>query len=198
MSQITPTTNINPPAVPVDNRTTQVTYDYVTLVLIVPAFAEYLKNGCPKYLALNENQNDTTVTVSQELTETELTSLTNLINNYVDPSVYYQLTKVDNFPMMSNYTNSTSLLPVGSIIYSNSNSNTLVMNQVKLVVAMQCENTATFTGTSAGNVTFELLDKSRNVVIVPETTIDVSSILHSWSLDTTANTTGYPSNLLLI
>jgi hypothetical protein len=195
MSEITPTTNVNPP--PVETGVgTQVSYDYVTLIKIVPAFAEYLKNGCPKYLALNENENDTNITVSEALTETELTALTTLVNNYVDPSVYYQLTKVDNFPMMSNYTSSTSLLPVGSIIYSNTNSATLVMNQVKLVIAMQCLNTATFTNTSTGNVTFELLDKTRNVVIVPETVIDVSSILTNWSLDTEANTNGYPNGYL--
>jgi hypothetical protein len=194
---ITPTTNVNPS--PVETGVgTQVSYDYVTLITIVPAFVEYIKNGCPKYIALNENQNDTNITVSETLTDTELTALTTLVNNYVDPSVYYQLTSTDNFPMMSNYTNSTSLLPVGSIIYSNTNSATLVMNQVKLVIAMQCLNTATFTNTSTGNVTFEILDKTRNVVIVPETVIDVSSILDFWSTETSANTTGYPSNLLLI
>jgi hypothetical protein len=194
---ITLTTNVNPP--PVETGTgTQVSYNYVTLIKIVPSFVEYITNGCPKYLALNENQNDTTITVSEALNNTELTALTTLVNNYVDPSVYYQLTKIDNFPMMSNFTSSTSLLPVGSIIYSNTNSATLVMNQVKLVIAMNCLNTATFTNTSTGNVTFELLDKTRNVVIVPETVIDVSQILENWSLDNEANTNGYPSNLLLI
>jgi hypothetical protein len=193
MSTITPTTNINPPAVSVDNGTTQVTYDYVTAILIVPAFVEYIEKGCPKYLALNENQNDTNITVSEALTDTELTSLTTLVNNYVDPSVYYQLSNVDNFPMMTNYTSSTILSPVGSLIYSNTNSSNMVMNQVKIVIAMQCENTSIFTNASTGNVTFEILDKTRNVTIVPETIIDVSSILDAWSLDTTNNTTGYPN-----
>jgi hypothetical protein len=193
---MTHTTNTNPTPV-ANNVGTQVSYTYVTAIKIVPAFVKYLQeNFSSHYVGILANQDDTSITVDLELSETDLTELTTLVNNYIDPSIFYQLNKVDNFPMMSNYTSSTTLLPVGSIIYSNTNSSNMVMNQIKLVIAMQCLNTATFTNTSTGNVTFELIDKTRNVVIVPETVIDVSSILINWSAETSANTTGYPNGYL--
>lgn len=132
------------------------------------------------------NEDPITVQVSRDLTETELSELTTLIGEYVDPEYFLVFDHTENFALHSHYTNDTDIIYFNdksimqTFIFSNRNAYDSALDSCKTIVEYTCPNVQNYLNITSGNINIEIYDITRNISISNKT-IDISNIATQWN-----------------
>lgn len=133
------------------------------------------------------NQDPITVSVSRALTQTELADLTTLIGSYTDPAFFLVLDHTESLALHSHYTKDIDNIMIDNknilqtFVFTNRNSDYLVLDSCKTIVEYTCPNVQNFVNTTSGNINVEIYDITRNVSISNKD-IDISPIAIQWNL----------------
>ncbi len=139
-----------------------------------------------------------TVPTSEELTTEEQEQLNNIINDYVDPPYYLQLTRTNSVPLYSEFTNKSGQNVVNGntvmqtyIFNGNAaNENSEYIDCIKTIFEYRVDNVQNFANTTAGSIYFEIYDITRNQLILSRD-INLGSIATEWNaLAQTGSTEG--------
>jgi hypothetical protein len=145
-------------------------------------FEFYLYSRFSKDIAISYIDGDVTIVSPTELQQYQIDTLQTLIDNYVDPDVFLQLTATNTYPTTSDETNSTTLTPVHAFINAyNDISPPGVLNAIKMLIRCNCKSTEYF-GTMedvTSMVAIQVYDKTRNYLIA-NSQVEVSGIVQGW------------------
>lgn len=130
------------------------------------------------YSSMSYNNGQLTMNMDHILTDAELDKLTAFVEGYVDPAVYLLFNSAISYPLSSNSTNSTILVPVQNIIYQNQNTANLVMDSMKTVLVIS-SMTPNLLSDPSYFVEMQVMDKTRNVLIYSGK-LDVTSLVTGW------------------
>lgn len=151
--------------------------------------------ACDAYIRKNISWNDDfnglstnplNIQVNRELSQEELTSLTTLLNNYVDPSVFLSLNHTETICLHSHFTTDADNVLIDdfsviqTLIFSGNNVDaSVVLDSAKTVVEYFCLNPQNFISDKSGSITIEIYDITRNISIASQT-IELGSIAEEW------------------
>ena len=165
-------------------------YDFQNIrVSILDAIDNYLKtNDAPLYVNCGLTEPTLTVNTSAALTADQLTTLTNLVNTYIEPPYYLTFARTESTTLHSHYTNDPDLIEatngnkiVQTMIFSNRNTpNGEVLDCSKTILEFCSPNVHDFINTTTGSVQFEIYDITRNFQISQQT-IDIFNIATQWN-----------------
>jgi hypothetical protein len=117
-------------------------YIYTKQIQIKAAFDNYLRNNVQYYDGMTCQSDQLTIITTQELTEEQQTQLTILINNYVDPSYFLELSRTQALPLVSIWADSQNELALnGNTILqtyiftgNNNESDNEVLDGIKTII----------------------------------------------------------------
>ncbi len=158
------------------------TYNFTKSGILKPyALDVYLKNNFALYEDFSYSDPDLSIDTTAVLTNSELDTLTTLVENYVDPAVFLQLDMTINDASMSDRTSQSVLTPVNSFIFSPLNPiGSSTFNALKVILEYATSDIALFaTGSVAGTAVFQIYDYTQSVII-GEIEIDITSIFTAW------------------
>lgn len=149
----------------------------------VYAFEKYVVRTFSKFVDYTYSDPNLVITMSSDLTEEELASLTTMINEYVDPAVFLRLCSTITDAGISTKTNSTTPEVVQTYIYTNTNTDGIcVFNGIKTVLEYSTTNVEDFLNfEGTASVDFTIKCYTRNFVIY-NTTIDITQICNDWKV----------------
>lgn len=137
-----------------------------------------------------------TVYTDTPLTSTQFSSLTILINAYVDPAIFLVFDHADTLTLNSNFNTDSATFINGknilqTFIYSTLNISTpTVLDGVKTIVEYHCPNVQNYQNTTTGNISLEIYDITRDVSIATNN-ISLNEIGTKWNdLAKTGSTQG--------
>ena len=176
------------------------TYDFQNIrISILDAFNNYMKtNNAPLFVGAGFSGTTVTVSTSAALTAAQLTTMTTLVNGYVEPAYYLNFSRTESTALHSHYTCETDLIQdtggnkiVQTLIFTNRNTpNGEVLDCLKTVIEYNTPNVQNFLNTTSGSATFQIYDITRNYLISNQT-IDISNIATQWNtLALTGSTQG--------
>jgi hypothetical protein len=131
-------------------------------------------------------ENPISVQVSRELTTSELTALTTLVESYTDPAYFLNFNHTENLALHSHFTTDFDNVVIDNknilqtFIFSNRNNNGLVLDSCKTIVEYNCPNVQNFANTTSGSINLGISDVTRGITIT-EKTIDISNIASQWN-----------------
>lgn len=167
----------------------------VVLTLTVnnaPAFENYLATNYPDaQFTVSITGNQVTLTTTTVLSTDQQTSLTTLVNAYVDPAIYLQLAYTESMSGISERSNSQVPYDVMSFIFpstTNIQDGTL-LDGLKTVVTVWTDTVQGFSGVTGGTVTIDIYDYTRDFAIT-SATIDISTQVSTWQTMAAAGATG--------
>ena len=127
------------------------------------------------------------VEVSRPLSEEELSILTTLLHNYVDPTIFLQLNHTESICLHSHFTTDTDNVVINDsnviqtfIFSGSSNDNNVTLDSAKTVVEYMCPNPQVFLTDKSGSITLEIFDITRNILIASQT-IELGIIADEWN-----------------
>ena len=127
------------------------------------------------------------IEVLRPLLEEELNSLTILLNNYVDPSIFLQLNRTETICLHSHFTTDSDNVVMNDsnviqtfIFSGNSNESNVALDSAKTVIEYLCPNPQTFLNDKSGNITLDIYDITRNVLIASQN-IELNTIADEWN-----------------
>ncbi len=161
-------------------------YTFYKTIDKIEAFVSQAK-AQPGYSSMSYNNGQLTMNMENSLTDAELEKLTAFVEGYVDPAVYLLFSNAISYPLSSNSTNSTTLVPVQNIIYQNQNTANLVMDSMKTVLVINSA-TPNLLRDSTYFVDMQVMDKTRNIQIFSGR-LDITSLVNGWSMLSTAQNT---------
>lgn len=162
-------------------------YQFNKQILKLNAFDDYLKNNLNSlYVSFSFVppfiEPKIEIVTSRDLTTEEQTTLTNLVNSYVDPDKWLVLHHTDNQFFSSDITSSQTPVVVQSFIVSPFNTSEYVMGCLKTIVKIDAVNAADFSdwnGSPNISYTLELFDFTNNQS-VQTTTHVLNDIINGW------------------
>ena len=165
-------------------------YDFQNIrVSILDALDNYLKtNDAPLYVNINVSGTTVTVNTSDTLTSEQLTTLTNLVNSYLEPPYYLTFARTESNALHSHYTNDSDLVEatngskiVQTMIFTNRNTlNGEVLDCAKTILEFSTSNIQDFINTTTGSTELSIYDITRDYLISTQT-IDISNIATQWN-----------------
>lgn len=131
--------------------------------------------------------NPLVISTDIELTEIQLSELTNILNAYVDPVVYLAFDHVDTLTLNSKFNDDLDNIIIDNknviqtFIYSTQNISTpTVLDGLKTIVEYHCPNVQNYVNTTSGNISIEIYDITRNISIASKT-VNLNEIAVNWN-----------------
>lgn len=134
-----------------------------------------------------------TIYTNRPLSETELSELTTLIENYIDPSVFLTFNHTETVAMHSPFVSDTNNVVIDNkkvlqtLIFTNRNNGSQVLDSCKTVIEYFTSDVQQFNPLISESITLEIYDITRNTSIAIETIDNVAS---SWTDLAVAGGTG--------
>ena len=157
------------------------------------AFFDYLTNYWGTMFGdFGSSNGNFTFFFKYPLSSTDLASFTSAMTSYVDPSSWLQFARVDDAPLFTNPTNSSTLVASHTFIASPRTDDSAVIDSMKTVIEYSTsavEGFAAFNPNSANTITVQIYDISRAMVI-RSTTFSINSILAGWQASAATGATG--------
>jgi hypothetical protein len=155
-------------------------YPYTITVLKPGAFNDYITANLPQLDYINSTPTSVDIFTKSVLTSAQVTSLTTLVNAYVDPAEYltlaYQLSDSSN----TNDTNTTTLSTVKTFIQPASiPGGNGTFNTFKMIVKYSSTILTPFLTNTACTFTIQLFCETRQLIL-QTIMIDVSPIIAAW------------------
>lgn len=167
------------------------TYSFPNITVNKPgACDQYLRQNLSS-TCVNDYQGlstyPTIIEFDRGLTTSEQSSLNTLMINYVDPAVFLVLDHTETKTLHSDFIidpynttiNNTCVLQ--TLIFSNQNNNSLVLDSLKTVVEYNCPNVQNYLNTTSGNLSIEIYDITRNYSIGSITT-PLNEVATQWNI----------------
>lgn len=135
------------------------------------------------------------VSMTSELTVSQLNDLTLLITNYIDPAFYLTLDHTTSLAMHSHFTNDQDTMMgtqtvLQTLIYTASIDTNIVLDSCKSIVEFHCPNLQSYLNKTTGNINVEIYDITRDTSIASQT-LQLNDIAVQWNiLANTGSTTG--------
>ncbi len=175
-------------------------YNFTHAIAIPDAFDAHLRSTltfASLYQGMSASGDQLTIYMSVELTEEQLTELTSVVDNYVDPATYLTLNRTESYALHSHFTADPANVVVDgkfvmqTLIFKNSeNTESVALDAIKTIVEYNCPDPVAFYASSAGqtvgHVNIELYDVSRNLSI-SNLTVDLNEIADQWNTLGAAN-----------
>lgn len=150
-------------------------------VLKFSALDRDLRTTISTYDGANYNDPSLTVYTTAPLSQQDLTTLTDLVNNYVDPEFFLTLSYTSTDTTFSEKTNSTTPDTVQSFFYSTTGANgNGTFNAIKSVIEYSTNNVAYWSNFSGSlTATFSIKCYTRDYVLTNDS-IDITDIANTW------------------
>lgn len=168
-------------------------YNFNKTVSKIPAFDDYLRKQIDStiYDGVTVSSDNVMLGTYQELSPTELTRITGLINDYVDPIVFLQYNHTESYPAYSEFTNTITPSPHQTLIFVNRNSDNQVLDACKTILTYATDDVSLFQNVEHASITFSIYDITRDYEIASQT-VDISSdILQKWKTQGTGSNKSY-------
>lgn len=155
-----------------------------------PAFDAYLRENFPLYEDFSYTDPNLTIDTTQTLTETELTILTTLVNDYVDPTEFLVLNTTIVNSSWSKAATLPTLTSVHTFIFTpKSPDGTAVFDGMKTIFEYTTSDITAFSGVTGAVATFQIYDYTRSTPISTNN-LDISDIVTDWNTQATGGATG--------
>jgi hypothetical protein len=170
-------------------------YNFTKSVTKPPAFDDYLRKRVDSavYDGVAISGDSVILLTKSELTPAQLSQITQWINDYVDPEIFLQYNHTESSPAYSDFSNSTSLFPLQTLIFVNRNQDNQVLDACKTIITYSTEDVSQFANVESASITFEIYDITRNWQISTQTIDITSDILASWKSQGTGSAESYKS-----
>jgi hypothetical protein len=165
------------------------TYTFTKNISLLTAFQKYMKaNDAPLFNGCELTGDQLTLQTTGALSQEQLTTITTLVTNYVEPPYDLNFSHTESIALHSHYTNDPDLVVINgrsvvqTLIFTNRNSEGTgdVLDSMKTVLEFNSPNLQSFLNVTSGSVQFEIFDITRNYQVELET-IDISPIVSQWN-----------------
>lgn len=170
-------------------------YNFTKTVMKPTAFDDYLRNRIDStiYDGVSISGENIILLTKQELTTPQFEQITQWVNEYTDPEIFLQYNHTESSPAYSEFSNSTTLHPLQTLIFVNRNGDTQVLDSCKTILTYSADDVSQFANTENLSIIFEIFDITRNWQIATQTIDITNDILASWKTQGTGSNELYKS-----
>ena len=174
------------------------TYTFTKNISLLTAFQKYMKaNNAPLFNGCELTGDQLTLQTTGPLSEGQLSTITSLVTDYVEPAYDLNLSNTESIALHSHYTSDPDLVVINdrsvvqTIIFPtrNNEGTNVVLDSMKTVFEYNAPNLQSFLNVTSGSVQFEIFDISRNYQVCLQT-VDISQIVSDWNTLAQTGTTG--------
>jgi hypothetical protein len=171
-------------------------YTFTKNISLLTAFQKYMKSSnAPLFNGCELTGDQLTLQTTGPLSEEQLSTITSLVTDYVEPAYDLNLANTESIALHSHYTNDQDLVIINgrsvvqTIIFPNRNSEDTVLDSMKTIFEYNAPNLQSFLNITSGSAQFEIFDISRNYQVCLEI-VDISQIVSDWNTLAQTGATG--------